>query len=99
MTPENADINISPCQTLSCAASIVLYELDTFNCLSLEAKQALERFINIKVDLLSRHPDKLGIKYAKQFSLRSDASCSFRSFPHPNAACKKWRFGALGSQP
>ncbi|KAI9609825.1 hypothetical protein KEM48_002690 [Puccinia striiformis f. sp. tritici PST-130] len=76
-------------------ASIVLYELDTFNCLSLEAKQALERFINIKVDLLSRHPDKLGIKYAKQFSLRSDASCSFRSLPHPNAACKKWRFGAL----
>ncbi|POW16808.1 hypothetical protein PSTT_01031 [Puccinia striiformis] len=94
MTPENADINISPCQTLSCAASIVLYELDTFNCLSLEAKQALERFINIKVDLLSRHPDKLGIKYAK--NSRSALMRVVRSDHSSSKCCMQemalWRF-------
>ncbi|KAI7961373.1 hypothetical protein MJO28_001862 [Puccinia striiformis f. sp. tritici] len=57
-----------------CQASLVFYELDSFHFLSLELRQALKRLINIKVDLLSRHTDDLGIKYARQFLLRSDAS-------------------------
>ena len=55
-------------------ASLVFYGLDAFNFLSPELKQALNKLINTKVDLLSRHPDVLGQKYAKQFLLRSDWS-------------------------
>ncbi|KAA1064407.1 hypothetical protein PGT21_001913 [Puccinia graminis f. sp. tritici] len=55
-------------------ASLVFYELDAFNFLSLELKQALKRLLTTNVDLLLHHKDELGIKYAKQFLLRSDAS-------------------------
>jgi len=55
-------------------ASLVFHELDAFDFLSPKLKEALKYLIHTRMDLVSRHTEQLGIKYARQFLLRSHSS-------------------------
>jgi hypothetical protein len=50
--------------------SLVFYELDTSYFLSPHMKEALKQLLNIWVDLVSRHTEQVGTKYARQILLR-----------------------------